>query len=279
MTVVANDRPVICDSHVHLWSLASRFHKWPGADLADIHRDFGLADLAALPLDRAVLVQAQPDPRETDWLLDIGARAPNVAGVVGWTALDAADAPDAIARLAARPGLLGLRPMLQDMPDARWILRREQDAAIEAMVTHDLCFDALVQPRHLPAIHLLARRWPDLRIVIDHAAKPDPVNGDLDRWRLDMAELAALPNVWCKLSGLLTELPAPASDVLLSGCMDHVIGVFPDRLMWGSDWPVLLLSGWNYSDWLDHSLRFIQDRAPERVQGIFRSSAESFYGL
>ncbi len=277
---MARERRTVFDSHLHLWSLNSPFHEWPDASLPLIYRDFGMIEFAALvpPPHRAMLVQAQPDSRETEWLLSIAAREARIAGVVGWTAFDAADAPNAIARLATQPKLVGLRPMLQDMLDADWILGPDVDAAFGAMMEHGLRFDALIRPRHLPALRELARRWPALPIVIDHAAKPDFCDA-IDRWREDMAALATMPNVWCKLSGILTELPEGTSASVLTPCLEHVLSVFPDRVMWGSDWPVLLLSGWRYDAWLNHALETVRKTHPAQLEAIFQTAGVSFYGV
>ena len=279
MTVMVDERLMVCDAHVHLWSIVSPFHQWPDAETPTIHRDFGRVEFAALspPLTKAILVQAQPDCRETDWLLEIAVHEKRIAGVVGWAALDAADAPAVIANLAVRPKLVGLRPMLQDMHDSCWILRPEVDAGINAMMTHGLRFDALVRPRHLPAILKLARRWPDLPIVIDHAGKPDFSREGFCRWRDDMSALAEMPNVSCKLSGLLTELPAGGVPSLMESHIRHVLDVFIDRVMWGSDWPVLLLSGWSYDEWLSYAITLIRKISTCQLDSIFYASSTRFY--
>lgn len=181
-------------------------------------------------------------------MLELAAADPLALGVVGWTDIAAEGAPERIARLAANPWLKGLRPMLQDLIDD-WILDPRIEPAIAAMVAADLSFDALIKPRHLQSILSFARRWPDLRIVIDHGAKPEIAAGQLDPWRDRMAALAELPGVFCKLSGLLTEAGDTPTAEAVRPYAEHLIEVFGlDRLMWGSDWPVLNLAG-DYPAW------------------------------
>jgi L-fuconolactonase len=243
---------MLIDAHCHVWRLGENDQTWPPPDLKAIHRDFSLADLRAaggpLGLNGVVLVQSQPSPRDTAWLLALAAEDPLAMGVVGWTDLADADVVARIVALAGNPRLKGLRAMLQDLPGA-WILDPGLDHAIEALVATNLAFDVLIKPEHLPSILSLVRRWPDLRLVIDHGAKPRIGEGRLDPWRDDIAALAEHPSVHCKLSGLLTEAGKTPDAETVAPFVEHLLGAFgPDRLIWGSDWPVLTLSG-DYAGW------------------------------
>lgn len=235
------------DAHLHLWQIGRNACTWPASDLAAIHRDFELDDarhvLTESGVEAAILVQSQEDPADTDWLLKV-AQAPEIAGVVGWADLTS---PAGVAALAAHPKLRGLRPMVQGR-DADWYDDPARGAGFAAMAAHNLVLDALIRPIHLPALARLADRHPGLSIVIDHAAKPDP--DDLEPWRAGIAAAAARPNITCKLSGLLTEL-APGQDAAaLDPVFAHLWASFgPDRLLWGSDWPVVTLRG-DYAGWL-----------------------------
>lgn len=185
----------LIDAHQHYWSLSTPGHVWPTSAEAAIHRDRGPADLAAevkgrLSLTGTILVQSQPTDADTDWMLALADREASVLGVVGWVDLAHAQAPARIAKLAGHPKLRGLRPMLQSIADTQWLLDDALSPAIEAMIAHGLRFDALIQPRHLPMLYRFARRWPDLPIVIDHAAKPLIAAHGLDPWRADIARLA-----------------------------------------------------------------------------------------
>jgi L-fuconolactonase len=271
----------VIDSHVHLWSPALAFHQWPGADLPAIHRAYGLADLSDLDpaIDGVILVQAQPDPRETDWLLDLATRDPRIVGVVGWLPLDADDAAAQVARYAARPGLVGLRPMLQAIADPRWILGDAVQPALAAMTLHGLSFDALIQPRHLSVLHELAERHPALRIVVDHGAKPAiGGSGDAD-WRAGIAALGRLPNLWCKLSGLWTEQAPGADRDAVRMYVEHLLHSFPGRVMWGGDWPVLLLSGARHGDWLAFARTIVAATTPAQTPSVFEGAARDAYRL
>lgn len=273
------------DAHQHFWKLGRGDYDWPNQSVAPIFRDFEPDELAPqltqCGITRTVLVQATPTVAETEFLLDIASQAPFVAGVVGWVDMTAQDAVDQIDRLAINPVLKGLRPMLQSIPHTDWILHPAADRALRHMARLGLRFDALIQPRHLDTIATLARRHPDLSIVIDHIAKPKmqagiaPVVG----WSKGMTALAALPNVWCKLSGLVTEVGTDWTPADLSDHARHVLDSFgPTRLMWGSDWPVVNLAS-NYVDWYSQARKLVADLSDAEQAQVFGGSAQTFYGL
>lgn len=268
----------ILDAHFHLWRIGGPGVTWPGPDLPRLHRNFTTDDLrgetVGLNFAGGVLIQSQADDRDTDWMLAID--DPLVRGVVGWADLSAPDAPQRIATLAAQPTLKGLRPMLQGIADTDWILGTALEPAIEAMIAHGLRFDALIQPRHLRALRDFATRWPDLPIVIDHAAKPYAATNTLDPWRDEIAALATLPSVWCKLSGLRTEQAPGQNATLLAPYVAHLSTIFDDRLMWGSDWPVLVDTGDTYSTWVQTAIALTD---PARHERLLFSAAAAFYGV
>jgi L-fuconolactonase len=273
----------LIDAHVHFWRIGGPGQSWPDAAWPLIYRDFGLAELtaavAAIDLQGVVLVQSQPDNRDTDWILEIARDTPLIQAVVGWADLESPAAPTRIAELAGQPKLRGLRPMLQSIDDSAWILRRELEPALQAMVQHGLRFDALIQPQHLPVLLEFARRWPKLPIVIDHGAKPHIASGTLEPWQAQLAELSLLPNIYCKLSGLRTEQAAGATAAQLEPYIRQLVTCFPGRLMWGSDWPVLLHARESYSDWLECARQYagVQDEA--QLDSLFSGAAREFYGL
>ncbi|QUD87690.1 amidohydrolase family protein [Phenylobacterium montanum] len=271
------------DAHQHFWRLDRNDCAWPTPDLAAIHRDFGPADLKAaaepLGVTGSILVQSQSSERDTDWLLGLAAAEPFILGVVGWTDLAADDAPGRIAALAKRPKLVGLRPMLQGLDDDAWIASPAVAPALDAMARAGLALDALVFPRHLPHLSDVAKQRPDLTIVIDHAAKPPIAEGRLDPWRDHMARLAELPQVWCKLSGLLTEASPGAGAGELEPYVQHLLQIFgPERLIWGSDWPVLLLAG-DYAAWLGMAQDLVASLGEEARAAIFETNARRAYRL
>jgi len=274
------------DAHQHFWNIADRQGGWPGPELRAIHRDFGPGDLQAwlarCGVEGTVLVQSMPTAQDTRWMLDLADLHPFVRGVVGWVDLLAADAGEQLAALGGRAKFKGVRPMLQDLADPRWIAQPQLDAAASALSSLGLCFDALVLPVHLPALLEFASRHPWLRIVIDHAAKPDIAAGAMEPWASDIAAIARLANVHCKLSGLLTEAQEGASAAALAPYVDHLFACFgADRLMWGSDWPVLNLAS-DYAAWMRCALELCErhvGRGTAAIDAIFGGNATRFYRL
>lgn len=283
---MARDR---LDAHCHFWSPARGDYGWMdagGPALAPLRLDFGPADLAALNGGGDVIVvQAAPSLAETRHLLALAAAFPQIRGVVGWADLAAPDAPADIADLARDPLLVGLRPMLQDLAEDDWIARRPTLAAMAAVTRAGLRFDALVLPRHLPHLWDFARRNPDLAIVVDHAAKPRLAQGHDADWAAGMARLARDPRIHCKLSGLLTEMspeqrrtPDNALTVLRP-VFGHLLDWFgTDRLIWGSDWPVLTLAA-GHGDWLSLTDALLDGLTRDERAAILGGNGRRFYGV
>jgi L-fuconolactonase len=274
---------MLVDAHQHFWQLADRNGAWPPPELAAIYRDFLPGDLAHLleahGVARTVLVQSMPNEDDTRFMLGLAERAPFIGGVVGWVDMKAPDAPARIAALAQDPMLKGLRPMLQDLEDDRWIADPALAPAVDAMLRHGLSFDALVLPRHLSALLAFAERHPDLPIVIDHGAKPLIAQGVMAPWRDDIARLAALPQVCCKLSGLVTEAGAGWDVERLRPYVDHLVASFgPQRLIWGSDWPVLNLAS-DYAGWIAASLSLLDGLDEAERQAVMGLNARRFYRI
>src|ERR1700722_4997538 len=164
------------DAHQHYWDPARGDYGWLTPDLDQLYRTFGPADLAPLreraDVQRTVVVQAAPTVEETRYLLDLARDDASIAGVVGWVPMLARDVPDLIAELARHPKFKGIRPMLQDLPNDDWIANPDLAPAVEALIAHDLAFDALIFARHVDALETFVTRFPTLRIVIDHGAQP-----------------------------------------------------------------------------------------------------------
>lgn len=272
------------DAHQHFWKVARGDYGWlTTADHPKIARDFLPEDiaplLAAARVDKTILVQAAPAVAETEFLLQLAAATPFVAGVVGWVELDAPGAPSQIARLAAHGKLVGLRPMLQDLPDDEWMLRPALAPAIDAMQRGGLRFDALVKPRHLPALAEFLDRHGELPVVIDHGAKPDIAGGEIDLWAAYIRHIARDSHALCKLSGLASEAGPGWNSEIVQPYVDVLLDAFgPARLMWGSDWPVLNEVG-DYAAWLDLAETLTEQLTSSERDAIFGGTAASFYGL
>lgn len=273
------------DSHFHIWSLARGDYDWLTPALSAIYRDFSVTDWQAQfgphGVSGGIIVQAAPTEAETAFLLAQAAQhADVVLGVVGWTDLEHPDAASRIPSLAADSRLVGLRPMLQDLPDPAWIARASVQPALQAMADADLVFDALVHPVHLPYIDALAERYPHLTIVVDHAAKPSIATGQgRDEWIRGMTALARHRSVYCKLSGLWTEAAPGAPVSSVESWAKAAIDAFGvDRMLWGSDWPVLRCAGGS-AEWFECAMALATSYGAEAVTKMFGANARRVYRL
>ncbi|AXK41110.1 amidohydrolase family protein [Erythrobacter aureus] len=271
------------DTHQHFWALANPFTDWPTQDLTAIHRDFGPDDLRPLldrsGIDETILVQAAPSIAETEYCLAIATDCDFVKGVVGWVDFEAEDAVAQIDRLARSPLLKGLRPMVQAIEEPGWLLRDEFEAVFVAMIRHGLRFDALVLAHQIPALAVLASRYPDLSIVLDHGGKPPIAGGESKEWEATISALARNANVHCKLSGLWTEAGTDISIDAIRPWVRHLLDRFgPTRLMWGSDWPVLELAG-SYGGWLAQCETLLEHLDDLERAAIFGGNGRQFYGI
>jgi L-fuconolactonase len=199
-----------------------------------------------------------------------------VAGVVGWVDLAADDAPARVERLAAQPRVVGLRPWLQAIADPDWILAPAVARGLAAIESADLVYEALVRPVHLSRLAEVVRRHPGLRIVVDHAAKPDIAADAFEPWASDLRRLAEVPAVVCKLSGLLTEAGTRTDPAALRPYVETVLEAFgPQRVLWGSDWPVVTTVA-DYPAWLAMTTSLVPAQEHEAV---FTTSARRAYRL
>jgi L-fuconolactonase len=272
---------MIVDAHQHFWDPARGDYGWLTPD-NPIHRVYDTNDLRPLLIasgvDATILVQAAPTPAETDYMLGIARKARFILGVVGWVDLLAPDAAAQIRARAEDPLMLGLRPMLQDLPDPDWILNPALTPALNAIAAEGLVFDALILAHQLGAITTLAARHPQMSIVLDHGAKPRLGDAPaMARWRDGIVALAANANVCCKVSGLLTELQPGAGRDDLMDAVGHLFDCFgPQRLIWGSDWPVLTLAG-DYQAWFDLAREAIAAKSPQSVPAVMGANALRVY--
>jgi L-fuconolactonase len=270
------------DAHAHLWDPRRGDYGWLIPSLQRLYRPFTAEQLQPLlraaQVDGVVLVQAAPTAAETDYLLSIADRTPWVLGVVGWIDLDAAHVEQEIISRARQ--LVGVRPMLQDIDDTRWILHPQRAHAVRLVAENQLVFDALIRPAHLPVIAELADQYPGLQIVIDHGAKP-AVDERVDAaWCAALQAVSQRTNVFCKLSGLLTELTASAdATTAVSRHVSELLGIFgPGRLLWGSDWPVVTQVA-SYEEWSDLCGHCVADLDAHAREQLFGANAARIYGL
>ena len=276
---------MIIDAHQHFWDLSRGDYSWLTPEAGVLYRSYLPEDLARTlrenDVTATVLVQAAASEAETHYLLELARAHSFIAGVIGWTDFEAPDAPRRIASLAAAGGnkLKGLRPMIQDIVDPTWVTRPTLDAAFDALIAHDLAFDALVKPIHLEPLHTRLSRHPRLRTVLDHAGKPDIANGSYAAWAEPLERLARDTSSYCKLSGLLTEAGARNSAHELAPYVAHVFSSFgPERVLWGSDWPVLNCAS-TYAHWLELSQELVTRFAAGYGDAVMAKTAHRFYRL
>lgn len=275
------------DAHHHFWDPGTADYPWLTDELAVIRRPFGRDDLApelaATGVEGTVLVQTRSSQDETAEFLAVAAATPFIRGVVGWVDLTDPAIADTIASLRAGPGgdrLVGIRHQAHDEPDAAWLLREDVVRGIRAVGAAGLAYDLLVRSRELPAALELARRLPDVRFVIDHLAKPPIASGELEPWGGLIGAFAALEHVACKVSGLVTEADwASWTTADLLPFVDHSITVFgPERLVFGSDWPVCLLAA-TYADVVETARALLAGLTDSEREGVMGANAIRIYGL
>lgn len=233
------------DAHFHVWDYARDDYHWLADEDASLRRDFTVDDwvaaTTATPVRAGILVQATPTAAETTFVRAVAKQHPQmILGVVGWADLAADDAPARVEELAADPLVVGLRPWLQAIADPDWVLMPAVEPGLRAIESAGLVYEALIRPAHLPRLVNLVNRQPELRVVVDHAAKPDIAADAFQPWATCLRRLAEAETVTCKLSGLLTEAGARTDGDSLRPYVETVLEAFgPDRVLWGSDWPVL----------------------------------------
>ncbi|MGP4087765.1 amidohydrolase family protein [Streptomyces sp. KR55] len=275
----------VVDAHHHVWDLSVRDQDWiTGPDLQPLRRNFTIADLAPearqAGVDRTVLVQTITVPEETPEFLALAAEHELIAGVVGWTDLTRPDVAEELARLRELPGgqyLKGIRHQVQGEPDPEWLLRAEVRRGLAAVADTGLVYDLVVLPNQLPACVKAAEALPQLTFVLDHLGKPPIASGEREPWETAVRSLAALSNTVCKFSGMVTEADLASWTVDdLRPYADVVLDAFgPDRLMFGSDWPVCTLAA-SYGQVLATAEELL---SPFDRTRVFETTATRVYGL
>jgi L-fuconolactonase len=275
------------DGHVHVWDLAVRDQPWTAGDYAPLHRSFALADVAderaRAGIDGVVLVQTLAVAEETPELLTLAGADPAVVGVVGWVDLTAADVSEHLCRLQAEPcgdRLVGIRHLVQGEADPRWLCRPDVRRGLSAVAAAGLAYDVLILPHQLPAAHETAAALPELRFVVDHLAKPAIAAGEIEPWATGLRALASLPNVTCKLSGMVTEADWTRWTVeQLRPYAESVLGAFgADRVLFGSDWPVCTLAA-GYDEVVRTAEQLVAALDAAERAAVFGGAARAAYRL
>jgi len=273
------------DSHQHFWKLSRGDYSWMKPEMKVLHRDYLPEDLKPSlqthKIDRTVLVQAAPTIAETDFLLELAKKQDFIAGVVGWLDLESNDLPSLLELYSRQHKLVGLRPMLESLPDDDWILNPRVLDSLRIIAQLDFPFDFLVHTRHLPHVAKVLEEVSGLRAVIDHIAKPEIKAQKLEPWKSLIRDLAQHKNLYCKLSGMITEADHDFwNPEHLRPYIEHVVECFgPERIMFGSDWPVCLLAG-SYDQvvgTLETVLNPLLDEASARA--VYGENAARFYKL
>jgi L-fuconolactonase len=276
------------DSHQHFWRYSADAYPWIGPGMERLARDYLPADLEAVArpegIGGSVAVQARQSLDESRWLLELAAANPFIRGIVGWVDLRSERVADELAALCQNPKFVGVRHVVQDEPDPRFLLGEDFVRGLGRLHAFGLTYDLLLYPQQLPAAIELAGQLPEQPFVLDHLAKPRIKLGVKDAgfadWRRDIESLARRVNVCCKLSGMVTEAAWrnwKQSD--FASYLDVVLAAFgPERLMFGSDWPVCLVSG-DYGEVAGIVRDFITRLSAAEQRQILGGTATRFYGI
>ncbi|MBM3279786.1 MAG: amidohydrolase [Candidatus Handelsmanbacteria bacterium] len=277
----------IIDAHHHLWDRGRFSYRWL-SQVPAIDRDYILKDyqevISGTGVGQSIHVQAEVDPlygiQETRWVLSMADAGGPIAGVVGWAPIEEPGLPEFLEKLGTHPRLKGIRRLIQSEKDVRFCARPEFVAGVRRLAPLNLSFDLCIYHPQLGAAIELVRQVPEVNFVLDHIGKPGIKDRLLEPWKTQLRELAYLPNVWCKVSGVATEAEwaawTPADQ---RPYLDHVIDCFGfSRLMWGSDWPVCTLAV-EYRRWLETVQEVVRGASQAEREQLFRGTAATFYRL
>jgi L-fuconolactonase len=272
------------DAHHHLWRYTPEEYGWIDEPMSALRRDFLPADLkaamATAGIDGTVAVQARQTLDETRWLLDLADKTDAIRGVVGWAPIAGEDFPACMEEFDGRDKLKGLRHVIQGEKDEHYILREDFNSGIRTMLGSGLVYDILIYERHLPQTIDFVDEHPDQAFVLDHIAKPLIAADALEPWATRMKDLGRRENVWCKLSGMVTEADWKAwTPATLKPYLDVAVEAFgPARLMAGSDWPVCLVAS-GYAQWFEVLREYFAAFSEAERARVFGGTAIEVYGL
>ena len=276
----------IIDAHHHFWDPSRGDYSWMPQDNKILNRKYDLEDLAkdsrSIDLYKTVLVQAAATNAETEYMLNIAENSDLVSGVVGWVNFEDPNQLKQLKTFAKNPKFVGVRPMIQDIPDENWVLNKDFDIFFKTIIDLDLSFDALGFPIHLDNFYIIASKYPSLRFVIDHLMKPKICNNDqkeFDHWKNGMSKFSNLDNVYCKFSGMVTEACKNWTEDDLKLYTNEILQIFTDKkILWGSDWPVCNLRT-DYIGWFNTAQNLTNNLSLDQKQNIFYENAIKFYKL
>jgi L-fuconolactonase len=272
------------DAHQHFWIYDPCEHGWIGDSMTSIRHDFLPVDLKPelerSGFDGTVAVQVRQTLEETRWLLELAASSSYIRGVVGWVDLRSAQVRTQLESFAENPKLVGIRHIVQSEPDDQFLLRPDFLRGISVLGEFDLAYDLLIYPKHLPVAAEFVRHFPGQRFVLDHMAKPPIKSGEIQSWARDIRDLALFPNIFCKLSGLVTEADWQRwTPEHLLPYLDAVFECFgPERLMIGSDWPVCTVAA-SYSQVVDIVKNYVSNFPVEVREAVLGGNAARFWKL
>ena len=276
----------VIDSHQHFWDPSRGDYHWMPKDNPILNRKYEVKDLTeasgSIDLHKTILVQAAATNAETEYMLHIAESSDLVCGVVGWVNFEDKNQLNQLRIFSKHPKFIGVRPMIQDIPDENWVLNKNFDIFFKSIIDLDLSFDALGFPIHLENFYIIASKYPKLRFVIDHLMKPKIYNNKQEEfihWKKGMSKLSRLDNVYCKFSGMVTEACENWDEQDLKPYSDEILNLFTDKkIMWGSDWPVCNLRT-NYLGWYNAAINLTNELSLAEKQNIFYNNSINFYKL
>ena len=256
----------VIDSHQHFWDPSRGDYHWMPKDNPILNRKYEVKDLSeasgSIDLHKTILVQAAATNAETEYMLHIAESSDLVCGVVGWVNFEDKNQLNQLRIFSKHPKFIGVRPMIQDIPDENWVLNKNFDIFFKSIIDLDLSFDALGFPIHLENFYIIASKYTKLRFVIDHLMKPKFYNNKQEEfihWKKGMSKLSRLNNVYCKFSGMVTEACENWDEQDLKPYSDEILNLFTDKkIMWGSDWPVCNLRT-NYLGWYNAAINLTNE--------------------
>jgi L-fuconolactonase len=272
------------DAHQHFWRYNPDEYGWIDDSMARLRRDFLPLDLQpeieSAGFDGCVAVQARQTLEETRWLLELAANSQFILGVIGWADLQSDNVRSQLKKFSDNPKLLGVRHVVQGEPDDRFMLRAEFQRGVAALEEFGLTYDILIYPRHLPVAAEFVKRFPQQRFVLDHLAKPFIKRGEIEPWRSNLRRLADFSNVYCKLSGMVTEADWQAWTVeQIAPYLKTALECFgAERLMIGSDWPVCTIAG-SYARTMNLVIEFLKGYPDAERDAVLGGTAAKFWRL